>query len=86
MTRATGTRWPARSATGHAETWYAAEATLGWRGPDGARRLAVATADPGTLPGKAKLGHDEELEGFPFTARYPHYHCLDKGPTGLNDR
>jgi hypothetical protein len=38
---------------GHAETWYAAEATLGWRGPDGARRLAVATADPGTLPGKA---------------------------------
>src|SRR6185437_12310778 len=31
---------------GHAETWYKAEATLGWRGPDGARRLAVATADP----------------------------------------
>ena len=38
---------------GHAETWYAAEATLGWWGPDGARRLVVATADPATLPGKA---------------------------------
>jgi hypothetical protein len=38
---------------GHAETWWAAEATLGWWGPGGARRLAVAPADPGTLPGKA---------------------------------
>ena len=38
---------------GHAETWYAAEATLGCWGPDGARRLVVATADPGTLPDKA---------------------------------
>lgn len=38
---------------GHAETWYAAEATLGWWGPDGTRRLVVATADPGTLPAKA---------------------------------
>jgi DDE superfamily endonuclease len=38
---------------GHAETWWAAEATLGWWGPDGARRLVVATADPGTLPPKA---------------------------------
>jgi hypothetical protein len=38
---------------GHAGTWRAAEATLGWRGPDGARRLAVAAADPGTLPPKA---------------------------------
>jgi hypothetical protein len=36
---------------GHTETWYAADAVLGW-GPDGARRL-VATADPGTLPEKA---------------------------------
>ena len=35
---------------GHAETWWAAEATLGWWGPDGARRLVAATADPGTLP------------------------------------
>jgi hypothetical protein len=38
---------------GHAETWWAAEATLGWWGPDGARRLVVATADPGSLPPKA---------------------------------
>jgi hypothetical protein len=38
---------------GHGETWWAADATLGWWGPDGARRLVVATADPATLPAKA---------------------------------
>jgi hypothetical protein len=38
---------------GRTETWFAADAALGWWGPDGARRLVVATADPGTLPGKA---------------------------------
>jgi hypothetical protein len=38
---------------GHAETWYAADAALGGWGPDGVRRLVVATADPGTLPDKA---------------------------------
>ena len=38
---------------GHAGTWFAADATLGWQGPDGARRLVAATADPGTLPAKA---------------------------------
>src|SRR6266478_5911155 len=38
---------------GHAETWRAADATLGGWGPDGVRRLVVATADPATLPGKA---------------------------------
>jgi hypothetical protein len=38
---------------GHAETWYAADATLGAWGPDGARRLVAVTADPGTLPDKA---------------------------------
>ncbi len=38
---------------GHAETWWAADARLGGWGPDGARRLVVATADPGTLPDKA---------------------------------
>jgi hypothetical protein len=37
----------------HAETWWAADATLGWWGPDGTRRLVAATADPGTLPAKA---------------------------------
>jgi hypothetical protein len=38
---------------GHTEAWFAAEATLGWWGPGGARRLVVATADPATLPAKA---------------------------------
>src|SRR5512133_832680 len=38
---------------GHAERWFAADARLGWWGPDGARRLVVATAGPGTLPAKA---------------------------------
>src|SRR5260221_13792352 len=38
---------------GHAEPWFAADATLGWWGPDGFTRLVVATADPGTLPDKA---------------------------------
>jgi hypothetical protein len=38
---------------GHAETWYAADATLGWWGPDGFTRLVIATADPATLPAKA---------------------------------
>ncbi|MFB6783622.1 IS701 family transposase [Streptomyces sp. NPDC056352] len=38
---------------GHTETWWAADATLGWWGPDGNVRLVVATADPATLPAKA---------------------------------
>jgi SRSO17 transposase len=38
---------------GHTETWWAADATLGWWGPDGTTRLVVATADPATLPAKA---------------------------------
>ena len=38
---------------GHAETWRAADASLGGWGPDGVRRLVVATADPGALPDKA---------------------------------
>ena len=38
---------------GRTETWYAADATLGWWGPDGFTRLVAATADPGTLPDKA---------------------------------
>ena len=38
---------------GHTEAWWAADATLGWWGPDGTTRLVVATADPGTLPDKA---------------------------------
>ena len=38
---------------GHTQTWYAADATLGWWGPDGTTRLVAATADPATLPDKA---------------------------------
>ena len=38
---------------GHTETWRAAEARLGGWGPDSARRLVVATADPAALPDKA---------------------------------
>jgi hypothetical protein len=38
---------------GHTETWWAADATLGWWGPDGHTRLVVATKDPETLPDKA---------------------------------
>jgi SRSO17 transposase len=38
---------------GHAETWRAADAKLGGWGPDGVRRLVVATADPAALPDKA---------------------------------
>jgi hypothetical protein len=35
---------------GHAETWWAADATLGGWGPDRRHRLVVATTDPATLP------------------------------------
>ena len=38
---------------GHTETWYPADATLGWWGPDGTTRLVVATKDPATLPEKS---------------------------------
>ncbi len=37
---------------GHTETWPAAGAALGWWGPDSARRLVVASADPDSLPDK----------------------------------
>jgi hypothetical protein len=38
---------------GHTGRWFAADAALGWWGPDGFTRLVVATADPGALPDKA---------------------------------
>jgi hypothetical protein len=38
---------------GHTATWWAAEARLGWWGPDQATRLVVATTDPHALPDKA---------------------------------
>jgi SRSO17 transposase len=59
---------------GHAETWRAAEATLGRWGPDGARRLVVATADPATLPDKATwyLVTNLPRPGSPREADSPH--------------
>ena len=59
---------------GHAETWWAADASLGGWGPDGARRLVVATADPGTLPDKATwyLVTNLPRPGGPREAGSPH--------------
>ena len=59
---------------GHTETWCAADATLGWWGPDGARRLVAVTADPGTLPGKATwyLVTNLPRPGGPREADSPH--------------
>ena len=59
---------------GHAETWWAADATLGWWGPDGARRLVAATADPATLPAKATwyLVTNLPRPGGPREADNPH--------------
>jgi hypothetical protein len=59
---------------GHTQTWWAADATLGWWGPDGARRLVVATADPSTLPRKATwyLVTSLPRPGGPREADSPH--------------
>ncbi|MCQ8195217.1 hypothetical protein NP777_44775 [Streptomyces sp. RCU064] len=38
---------------GHTTTWCAADASLGWWGPDATTRLVVATTDPDTLPEKS---------------------------------
>ena len=59
---------------GHAETWFAADATLGWWGPDGFTRLVVATADPGALPDKATwyLATNLPRPGGPREADSPH--------------
>jgi hypothetical protein len=59
---------------GHAETWYAADAALGWWGPDGTTRLVVATADPATLPDKATwyLATNLPRPGGPREAASPH--------------
>src|SRR5438034_3154018 len=58
----------------HTERWFAADATLGWWGPDGARRLVVATADPATLPPKATwyLVTNLPRPGGPREAASPH--------------
>jgi DDE superfamily endonuclease len=59
---------------GHTERWFAADATLGWWGPDGARRLVVATADPAALPDKATwyLVTNLPRPGGPREAASPH--------------
>ena len=59
---------------GHAETWYAADATLGWWGPDGSTRLVIATADPAALPDKATwyLATNLPRPGGPREAGSPH--------------
>ena len=61
------------SATG-TPTWWAAEATLGFWGPDGLTRLVVATADPATLPDKATwyLATDLPRPGGPRDADSPY--------------
>jgi hypothetical protein len=59
---------------GHTQTWYAADAELGWWGPDGTTRLVVATADPATLPDKATwyLATSLPRPGGPREAESPH--------------
>ncbi|MEU1446509.1 MULTISPECIES: IS701 family transposase [Streptomyces] len=59
---------------GHTTTWWAAEARLGWWGPDGNVRLVVATADPATLPAKATwyLATDLPRPGSPRVAESPY--------------
>ncbi|MFD7281661.1 IS701 family transposase [Streptomyces sp. NPDC059862] len=59
---------------GHTATWWAADATLGFWGPDGLNRLVVATTDPATLPDKSTwyLVTDLPRPGSPCAAQSPH--------------
>ena len=59
---------------GHTQTWWAADARLGWWGPDGLTRLVAVTADPGTLPDKATwyLATNLPRPGSPREAGSPH--------------
>jgi hypothetical protein len=59
---------------GYTETWFAADAALGWWRPDGTTRLVVATADPATLPPKATwyLATNLPRPGGPREAASPH--------------
>ncbi|MFG2988651.1 transposase [Streptomyces sp. NPDC048257] len=58
---------------GHTETWWAADARLGWWGPDGNVRLVVATTDPATLPAHTTwyLATDLPRPGGPREADSP---------------
>ena len=59
---------------GHTTTWWAADAQLGWWGPDGTTRLVVATTDPGSLPDKSTwyLATNLPRPGSPREADSPH--------------
>lgn len=59
---------------GHTETWWAADAQLGWWGPDGSTRLVVVTRDPATLPEKATwyLATDLPRPGSPREDESPY--------------
>ncbi|MFD5429830.1 transposase [Streptomyces sp. NPDC127084] len=59
---------------GHTATWWAADARLGWWGPDGTTRLVVATTDPATLPEKSTwyLATNLPRPGGPRAADSPH--------------
>nr|WP_255922423.1 hypothetical protein [Streptomyces humicola] len=59
---------------GHTVTWWAAEARLGWWGPNGNVRLVVATTAPATLPAKATwyLATDLPRPGSPRAAESPY--------------
>ncbi|MFG2716260.1 IS701 family transposase [Streptomyces goshikiensis] len=58
---------------GHTETWWAADASLGFWGPDGNVRLVVATTDPATLPSQSTwyLATDLARPGGSRTADSP---------------
>jgi hypothetical protein len=59
---------------GRTVTWWAADAQLGWWGPDGATRLVVATTDPAALPDKSTwyLATNLPRPGSPGAADSPH--------------
>ncbi|MDX2853083.1 hypothetical protein PV342_32535 [Streptomyces sp. PA03-3a] len=63
---------------GHTETWWAADAHLGWWGPDGHIRLVVATADPATLPAHRR----NLLTGHTRTALQPDRPGARRPPVG----
>ena len=62
---------------GHAETWRAAEASLGGWGPDGVRRLVVAHRRSGHLAGQGHLvpGHEPGPARRAARARQPLAGC-----------